>query len=379
MDFETKEPGVLVLGVHGGKFHLDDAMSCYLMSSLYGARCGNKVRVHRSSTSDGTDLDDCDIIMDVGMIYDHSKRRYDHHQRDYMEVYDEKMTEKNGRPLKMASVGLIWRHYGDAIVRALWPAPKNGQMYCITSPSDTDVALVVKRLYHIFFATIDADDNGLEQYVATDFAEGRQARPLYRDTTGLSRRVEMLNVRWNEPFAPGRADEQFALAMQVAGADFMNFFQDVALSWLPARQMVAQAYFERKKYRANGHVLVNEVGGFPYKDHLRDLEAEHCRATAEHPEPPVLYVVSWDRGRQQWSAVAVEVRPGSFENKLPFPPQWRGLRDEELCAATGIPHCVFVHSSGFLACNTDREDLLAMIDKSIEMQPERYNMYKGSA
>ncbi len=60
MDFETKEPGVLVLGVHGGKFHLDDAMSCYLMSALYGARCGRTVRIRRS-TCNGADLDDCEL------------------------------------------------------------------------------------------------------------------------------------------------------------------------------------------------------------------------------------------------------------------------------------------------------------------------------
>jgi len=279
----------------------------------------------------------------------------------------------------MASVGLIWRHYGDAIVRAMWPTPRKGQEHCIEKPTDADVALVVKRLYTLLISTIDADDNGLEQYQASDFAEGRQVRPLYRDNTGLSKRVEMFNVRWNEPFSKEFADEQFARAVQVAGIDFKAFLEDIALSWLPARQMVAKAYFDRKKYRANGHVLVNETGGFPYKDHLRDIEAEHCRSTAEHPEPPVLFVVVWDRGRKQWSAVAVEVRPGSFENKVPFPPQWRGLRDEELCAATGIPHCVFCHASGFLACNNELEDMLAMIDKAIEMQPERYNLYKGSA
>ena len=102
-----------------------------------------------------------------------------------------------------------------------------------------------------------------------------------------------------------------------------------------------------------------------------------AHAGAAHAEPAVLYVVSWDRVRCQWSATATEARPGSFESKLAFPPAWRGLRNDELVAATGIPNCVFVHASGFLACNTDRDDLLAMIDRSIEMQPERYQLYKN--
>ena len=375
-DLTTKEPGVLVLGVHGGKFHLDDAMSCFLMSALYGARCGRTVRIRRS-TADGRDLDDCDIVMDVGMVYDHAARRYDHHQRGFAEVYDDEMTRKCGRALKMASTGLLWRHYGPAIVRALWPAPRAGQQHCVAAPSATDVALVVRRVYTTLLAAIDADDNGLEAYAPDAFAGGVPPTPLYRDGTGLARRVDRLNVAWNEALTPGLADTRFAAAVALAGADFTAVLEGIVLSWLPARQVVADAYARRRTYRANGHVLVNDVGGCPYRDHLRDIERDAAHAGAAHAEPAVLYVVSWDRVRCQWSATATEARPGSFESKLAFPPAWRGLRNDELVAATGIPNCVFVHASGFLACNTDRDDLLAMIDRSIEMQPERYQLYKN--
>ena len=372
----TKEPGVLVIGVHGGKFHLDDAMSCYLLSALYGARCGRSVRVHRSA-ADGRDLDDCDVVVDVGMEYDHARRRYDHHQRGFAEVYDAAMTEKAKRPLKMAATGLVWRHYGPALVRALWPAPLPGQTHGVASPSAPDVAVVARRLYTTLFAAIDADDNGLEPYAPDAFAGGAPPAPLYRDGTGLARRVDRLNVAWNEPLAPGLADARFAAAMALAGADFTAALEGTVRSWLPARQVVADAYARRRSFRASGHVLVNDVAGCPYRDHLRELERDAAAAAPSGTRvPAVLYVVSWDRVRRQWSATAAETRPGAFENKLPFPAEWRGLRDAALSAATGIPNCVFVHASGFLACNTDRDDLLAMIDKSIEMQPERYQLYK---
>ena len=138
---------------------------------------------------------------------------------------------------------------------------------------------------------------------------------------------------------------------------------------------MADAYAQRRTHRANGHVLV--IGGStgcPYKDHLRAIESE-----AGAQEPAVLYVVAWDRGRKQWSAVAVEETPGSFDNRLPFPPQWRSLRDQPLCDATGIPNSKFVHATGFCAANLQLEDLLRMIDKSIELQPDAYAKYRKDA
>ena len=254
------------------------------------------------------------------MVYDHAARRYDHHQRGFAEVYDDEMTRKCGRPLKMASTGLLWRHYGPAIVRALWPAPRAGQQHCVAAPSATDVALVVRRVYTTLLAAIDADDNGLEAYAPDAFAGGVPPTPLYRDGTGLARRVDRLNVAWNEALTPGLADTRFAAAVALAGADFTAVLEGIVLSWLPARQVVADAYGRRRTYRANGHVLVNDVGGCPYRDHLRDIERDAAHAGAAHAEPAVLYVVSWDRVRCQWSATATEARPGSFESKLAFPP-----------------------------------------------------------
>lgn len=32
--------------------------------------------------------------------------------------------------------------------------------------------------------------------------------------------------------------------------------------------------------------------------------------------------------------------------RLPLPAAWRSLRDEELSKVSGIPDCVFVHTSG---------------------------------
>jgi uncharacterized UPF0160 family protein len=49
-------------------------------------------------------LDTCDIVVDVGAIYDEGKRRFDHHQRGFTEVFG------HGFSTKLSSAGLIYKY-----------------------------------------------------------------------------------------------------------------------------------------------------------------------------------------------------------------------------------------------------------------------------
>lgn len=64
------------IGTHNGTFHCDEALACYMLKTLPEYQSAEIIR-----TRDGKLLDTCDIVVDVGGIYDHSKNRYDHHQR----------------------------------------------------------------------------------------------------------------------------------------------------------------------------------------------------------------------------------------------------------------------------------------------------------
>lgn len=65
---------------------------------------------------------------------------------------------------------------------------------------------------------------------------------------------------------------------------------------------------------------------------------------------------------------AVAAAPGSFQSRRPLPTPWRGLRDEELSAAAGIPGCVFVHSSGFIGGNATLEGAVEMAKKALTLE-----------
>ena len=52
--------------------------------------------------------------------------------------------------------------------------------------------------------------------------------------------------------------------------------------------------------------------------------------------------------------------------RQPLPEPWRGLRDEQLSELTGIPGCVFVHTSGFIGGNRTYKGALKMAMHSLE-------------
>lgn len=55
-------------------------------------------------TRDSAILDTCDIVVDVGAVFDEAKQRFDHHQRGFSEVFG------HGFETKLSSAGLIYKY-----------------------------------------------------------------------------------------------------------------------------------------------------------------------------------------------------------------------------------------------------------------------------
>lgn len=62
---------------------------------------------------------------------------------------------------------------------------------------------------------------------------------------------------------------------------------------------------------------------------------------------------------------AVAISTEKFESRKALPSLWRGLTDDELSEAAGIPSCVFVHMSGFIGGNRTYEGALSMARASL--------------
>lgn len=83
---ESKKPKIEVapntIGTHSGTFHCDEILACYLLSK-HPDFAGHKVL----RTRDQSLLDQCDIVVDVGNVFDPSKKRFDHHQNTFHETF----------------------------------------------------------------------------------------------------------------------------------------------------------------------------------------------------------------------------------------------------------------------------------------------------
>lgn len=77
-------------------------MTTFTLSTIYLTRCDRLIADLKRSR-DPAILDTCDIVVDVGAIYDESKQRFDHHQRGFTEVFG------HGFETKLSSAGLVYK------------------------------------------------------------------------------------------------------------------------------------------------------------------------------------------------------------------------------------------------------------------------------
>lgn len=305
-------------------------------------------------TRDPEVLKTCHTVVDVGGQYDVSANRYDHHQREFNSTFP-------GRHTKLSSAGLVFQHLGKSVIAQQ-----------IDKKEDSaEVEQLHEKLYDDFIEAFDANDNGISAYdtgklqdlgivkkfndrgfsIASVVNRFNYAHDVSSDTDA-NKSAEKLQQE---------EDERFLKASAFTGSQLDSELIDTYRYWLPARRAVHEAFSERKKYDAEGRILVlNE--GMPWQDHLFTIEAE-TGSTGN-----VLYVLFPEKpGDPKYRIRAVSRSAEGFELRKPLPEAWRGVRDEDLSGVAGIDGCVFVHASGFIGGNKSFEGALAMAKKALEI------------
>ncbi|XP_032276705.1 UPF0160 protein MYG1, mitochondrial isoform X2 [Phoca vitulina] len=180
-----------------------------------------------------------------------------------------------------------------------------------TSEEDSMVGTIYDKMYENFVEEVDAVDNGISQW--------EEGEPRYVLTTTLSARVARLNPAWNQPNQDTEVDP-------------------------------------------SGEIIELANGGCPWKEHLYHLES------GLSPPGTIAFVIYTDQAGQ-WRVQCVPKEPHSFQSRLPLPEPWRGLRDEALDQVSGIPGCIFVHTSGFIGGHHTREGALSMACATLAQRP----------
>jgi uncharacterized UPF0160 family protein len=85
------------IGTHSGTFHCDESLACGMLKMLPAFQNHSIVRSRDSAV-----LEKCDIVVDVGAVYNFSTKRLDHHQRTFQDTLD-------GYSTKLSSAGLVYK------------------------------------------------------------------------------------------------------------------------------------------------------------------------------------------------------------------------------------------------------------------------------
>eukprot|EP00601_Ochromonadales_sp_CCMP2298_P004820 CAMPEP_0173174840 /NCGR_PEP_ID=MMETSP1141-20130122/3566_1 /TAXON_ID=483371 /ORGANISM="non described non described, Strain CCMP2298" /LENGTH=351 /DNA_ID=CAMNT_0014096989 /DNA_START=50 /DNA_END=1105 /DNA_ORIENTATION=- len=329
--------GAMLIGTHDGSFHCDEVLAISMLSFLPTYRPSANTFILRTRKPEL--LEKCDIVVDVGAVYDAPTHRYDHHQRTFTDCLTE-----YGFKTKLSSAGLVYRHFGKEILQELLKA---GSFEGVDATRElVDVCYI--KLYKDFMEHIDAIDNGVS--IA-------DTEPRYHVSTTLSARVGQFNPEWNEPQTPDVQNEQFAKALLLTGSEFLQRAEGLFKSWWPARTIVQQALEQSRSLSADGKIVIFSQA-CPWKDHLFELE--------EAGFGPVLYALYPDSGGS-YRIQAVPVSPNSFDSRKKLPADWCGLRDGVLSEKCGIEGCIFIHASGFIGGHSTREGAIAMAKMAVEI------------
>lgn len=304
-------------------------------------------------TRDPALLETCHTVVDVGGEYDDAKKRYDHHQRTFNTTFPNHAT-------KLSSAGLVYMHYGKAIVAQHTKLP-------IDHP---DTELLFQKLYDDFVEAVDANDNGINQY---DNSKLEQAGIEKRFSAGGVTLASMVgDLNHEDPTNPGanrstetepqaEEDYRFGLASNLMGTTFLRKLHGAATAWLPARAIVKKAFESRTNDHPSGQLITLPRAGIPWKEHLYNIEDEAGVPAGSK----ILFVVypEKDGPGSKWRIQCVSMDFASFQNRKSLPEPWRGLRDADLDAALGDKvedGAIFIHASGFTGGHKTESGVRAM-------------------
>lgn len=292
---------IKTVATHSGKFHADEVLAVAVLKLIY-----DDIKVIR--TRDPEIYRGCDIAVDVG------GGTYDHHQPGG------NGERPNGIPY--ASSGLIWRDFGETLIKKLHP-----------ELNDTHRTIVHGLVDHRTICAVDAKDNGVP----------------WREGPNLFEWVTIANPTWQET------------GWQNNGSTLENerFDQAVEVSQKIIKDTISHAAAEvhaRKKVLSwinkSSRILVL-YQGMPWQNHIQN-----------NPQGDHILFVVYPSG-DQWNVQTVPAPNEPRSVRKPFPEEWGGLTGQALAEVSGVEDAVFCHRGGFIAASRSLEGAVKLARAAI--------------
>ncbi len=294
---------------HNGGFHADD-VTAYAILQLVLNKRGDDYELTR--TRDEDIIATGDIVFDVGNVYDASLNRYDHHQ------VGRAGSRENG--IHYAAAGLVWKHFGRELCDSeqVW--------------FDIDKNII---------SPVDAGDNGqkiVKEFAFTDIGTG-----------SFSSFIGAFDTVSSEQNNPENSYNTFIEISNITALLLKKYIQ----SQNNLEKIYAEVFELYEKSLDKSILLVNK--NIPRRVIVR---------ISELLEP--LFIIYPDGEGTMWKAEIIRKNLETFEARVPFPPQWAGLRDEELQQVCHVPDALFAHPGQFLIGARSLEGVQTMVAQALE-------------
>ncbi len=276
---------------HSGSFQADDIFAVAILVLAIG-----ESEVVRTRNED--QISAADYVVDVGMIYDPAKNRFDHHQPGGAGE------RPNGIPY--ASCGLVWKEFGEKLAGSREVADL------------IDTSLI---------APLDAHDNGMSI-----------SDPRFENV----RMYSLIDFLYSfKPTHHATEEELYKIFMQLVVIAKELLVRDIAKS----------------KYIIEGEVKVSKVYESSSDKRVIILSEKLPWGRIFRDKPEVMFIV-YHRDDARWGVEVVQ-DTGLVARKS-LPSAWGGKRDAELQEITGVSDAVFCHRGLFMAVAKTKEGAMAL-------------------
>lgn len=277
------------VGTHDEEIHGDEVTAKVVIDEALEtviAREDIKIELVRSRNKEV--LATCDLMFDVGG----ENEPYDHHKS---------IREKRLNGIFYSSVGLLWRDLGEEIIKKYAPLF-----------TDEQVQSAVQRVDEQFILGICAEDNGQKIYqsehpIKTYYQIIYDFNLLYEDKV--------------EAFQKATELSRIQLKLEIKKA----------IEYIEVKSILS----EKLKSREVPEILVLDKYS-PWNEPVIELDKD------------VLFVV-FPSSSGLYMVQAVETVYMSYINRKNLPESWKGLRDKEFEAVTGVEGSEFCHAGLFIA------------------------------
>lgn len=306
---------------HNGPFHIDDVFSVAILTVVFPNYKLTRSRYHKIIATG-------DIVLDVGGIFSHKDRRYDHHQDGFTEVFDDTST------ILLSSIGLIWKYYGKQFLHHRFGIP------------DEHIEDLHPIIYKEIIQEIDAIDNGVTQYP--------DCEPVYNTFTfsGLIGRMNNKNSSDNE-----LQHKSFMNAIKLVKTMMVDIRMTDAVrkhdEFLKCYAGVYNDIENRFNYDKTGTsvILTNRCGNF--HDYLKKYEEDHPYKANEN-----LIAFHIIKEKSMWTIRTIRLTSVHTDFKLRkmLPPQ--AVLDKKLSDPSKL---IFMHRGRFIAKTRDEKTAIEII------------------